>query len=141
MAAPRASAKSTVPQLMTTVMQLTRAELREFKRQFAEWQQQNGGQAEEDTALVQACKARLPGADERRLKKLIARSERGALSPEELKDYRNLVRRSERLDATRLAALTQLARRWRKPVRLVMEKIGWEGGGDETAGHPARPAR
>lgn len=144
MASMQPSAGSTVPKLMTTVEQLTPAELREFKRQFAEWQQNNGGQSEEESALVEACRARLSSADERRVKKLIAKSERGTLSPKELEDYRSLVRRAERLDATRLTALTQLARRWGKPVRIVMESIGWEGSGDETTGHPARarqPAR
>ena len=139
MASAHASAGSTVPQLMTRVQQLTPAQLREFKRRFAQWQQENGGQPEEETALVQTCKARLSTGDARQLKKLIAKSERHALSPTELEDYRTLVRRAERLDAIRLAALTELARRWGKPVRTVMEIIGWQESEDETTGHPTRP--
>jgi hypothetical protein len=141
MAAAQMSAQRTVPELMTTVMQLTPVELREFQRRFAEWQLQNQGQASDEAALVQACTARMAAADERRLKKLVTKSERGTLRPKELEDYRALVRRSETVEATRLAALTELARRWDKPVRMVMETIGWEGGADETASHPARPAK
>jgi 5-methylcytosine-specific restriction endonuclease McrA len=102
---------------MTSVKRLTPAELRQFERQFAEWQEQKGGRSKEEEALVQACMARLPTAEERRLKKLIAKSEGGALSSDELEDYRSLVRRAERLDATRLTALMQLSRRWGQPCR------------------------
>ena len=136
MASTQASAGPTVPQLMTTVRRLSPAELREFKRRFADWQEQNGGQADEDVALVRACQARLSANDERRLKKLIAKSERATLSSRDLADYRLLVRRAERLDTTRLAALTQLARRWDKPVRAVMDTIGWEGGEDDNCSTP-----
>jgi hypothetical protein len=141
MASAEASARSTVPQLMRTVKELAPAELSEFKRRFARWQEQNGGQDEEQTALVQACQARLRAAHERRLKRLIAKSERGTLGADELEDYRSLVRQAERLDAARLAALTELARRWGKPVHVVMATIGWEGGEDETESHPARRAK
>jgi hypothetical protein len=141
MASAQAPARPTVPQLMTTVQQLSPAELRDFKRRFTEWQRHNGGQHEEETDLVQVCRARLPAAQERQLKRLIAKGERGELSTKELEDYRALVRRSERLDAARLAALTQLARRWNQPVRVVMETIGWEVGEDETTAHPPRPAK
>ena len=141
MATAQASPGSTVPQLMETLKQLRPAELHEFKRRFAKWQQQDDGGAEEEAALLGACKARLSAVDERRLKKLIAKSERGALRPGDLADYRALVRRAEKLDAARLTALTQLARRWGKPVREIMEAIGWEGGDDATTSDPARPAR
>lgn len=141
MAAGQPSAERTVPELMTTVMQLTPVELREFKRRFTEWQLQNHEQIADETELVDACKSRLSPADERQLKKLVRRSERGTLRSAELQDYQRLVRRAEHVDATRLAALTELARRWGKPVRAVMETIGWEGSEDETQGGPARPAK
>jgi hypothetical protein len=141
MASSQVSIGSTVPQLMTSVKQLTPAELREFNRQLTEWQQQNGGQLDENTFLIQACTARLPAADEQRLKKLISKSERATLTGKELEDYRALVGRTEKLDATRLAALTQLARRWDKPVSVVMQTIGWGGGEDDTASDSARPAK
>jgi hypothetical protein len=141
MASAQATGRSTVPQLMRTVKELAPAELSDFKRRFARWQQQNGGRDEEQAALVQTCQARLRAADERRLRRLIAKSERGILSAAELADYRALVRQAERLDTTRLTALTELARRWGKPVHVVMATIGWEGGEDETESHPARRAK
>ncbi len=141
MASTQSSERTTIAQLMTTVQRLSPSELREFKRQFARWQRHSGGQADEEAVLVQACRACLSAPHERRLSKLITKSERGTLSPKELQDYRKLVLRAEKLDATRLAALTDLARRWGKPVRIVMETIGWEGSGDDTTGHPARPAK
>jgi hypothetical protein len=141
MAVAQASTASTVPQLMRTVKQLSPAELREFQRSFSQWQQENGGREEEEATLIQVCKARLPAADESRLNKLIAKSERGTLTPKELAAYRTLVSRAERLDTTRLAALALLARRWHRPVRLIMETIGWEGGKDDVASDPARAAK
>lgn len=140
MASAQSRTGSAVPQLMATVKQLAPAELRDFKRQFAAWQQANGGQADEE-ALVQACQARLPTTDERRLKTLIGKSERGALRPNELKEYRSLVRRAEKLDATRLSALAQVACRWGKPVHEVLEIVGWEGGDEAATRHTAGTAK
>jgi hypothetical protein len=141
MATGQPSARLTVPQLMRTVKQLAPAELCEFKRRFAQWQEHNGSEEEEERALVEACKARLPAADERRLKKLIGKRERHDLGPDELEEYRALVRRAESLDAARLTALTQLARRWGEPVRVVMATIGWEAPQNEAASHPPRRAK
>jgi hypothetical protein len=134
---------------MATVKQLTLAELRDFKRRFAAWQQASSEQAEEDAVAVEACRARLSAADERRLsaaderrlKALIGKSERGVLRGKELEEYRSLVRRAEKLDATRLAALAQLVSRWGKSVREVMEIVGWEGGDEEATRHPASPPK
>ena len=140
MAAVRDSSGSTVPQLMRAVKQLNSSDLQEFQHRFAEWRQQNGTQTEEETALMQACKARLARCRRRSLRELIAKSERGELRPKELQEYRGLARRAEILEATRLAALTQLARLWGQPVGVVMEAIGWEGA-DEAESHSARPAK
>ena len=141
MASAQSSTGSVVPRLMATVMQLSPAELREFKTRFAAWQRHNGEQADEETALVEACRARLSPAHERRLKRLIAESEQGALRPKELEEYRALVRRAEKLDATRLTALAELARRWSKPVRAVMDIVGWESGDEGATRDPAVPAK
>lgn len=135
------SSRSVVVQLMASVKQLTPAELRDFKRRFTAWQQASGEQADDESLLVKACQARLSTHDERRLKVLIGKSERGALVPNELEEYRRLVRRAERLDATRLSALAQLAGRLGKPVREVMRIVGWEGSDEEATRHPARPAK
>lgn len=123
-------AQLTVEHLMTAVKQLLPDELREFKRQFAAWQEQNGQQTEEESALIQATKVRLPAVDERRLKRLIAKSERDTLSPKELNEYRALAQRAEQLNVTRVEALAELVRRRGKPARVIMEEIGWESGAD-----------
>jgi hypothetical protein len=67
MASEQSSSGSIVPRLMATIKRLTPAELRDFKRRFTAWQQASGEQADEETALIQACQARLPAANERRL--------------------------------------------------------------------------
>jgi hypothetical protein len=127
--APRSS-QAAVERLIAAVKQLSPAELREFTRQFAEWQEQNGKQVSEETALIQSTKARLPAAEERRLTRLIAKSERGTLTPKEVDEYRALVQRAERLDVTRVEALAELVRRRGKPARVIMKEIAWKSGAD-----------
>ena len=87
---------------------------------------------DEDAALIQAAKMRLPAADERRLERLIAKSERGTLTPKELDEYRALAQRTEQLNATRAEALAELVRRRGKPARIIMQEIGLERGADGT---------
>jgi hypothetical protein len=125
-------AQLTVEHLMTAVKQLSPAELREFAQQFSAWQEKNGAQVENETALIQATKARLPVADARRLKRLIAKSERGTLIPKELDDYRRLAQQAEQLNVQRVEALATLVRTQGKPVHVVMAEIGWESGEDGT---------
>ncbi len=98
MAAQRASASLTVDQLLEGIKRLPPLSLREFRRRFLTWQNENGHSAEPE----QAQPDRLAVAEERRLKRLIARSERGLLTPEELAEYRALARRSEQVSAIRL---------------------------------------
>jgi hypothetical protein len=129
MRSAQSSTAAIVPRLMATIKELTPTELRDFKRTFAAWEEEGGvSHAVEEEALVKACQARLPAADEQRLKALINCSELGSLHPSELKEYRRLVRRAEKLDAARLTALTQLASRWGKPLSDVMASVGWESG-------------
>lgn len=125
-------AQLTVEHLMEAVKQLSPDELREFTRQFAAWQEQHSKQTDEEAVLMQATKTHLPAADERRLKRLIARSERGTLTPKELDDYRTLAQQAERLNVTRVEALAELVQRRGKPVRVIMKEIGWESGEDGT---------
>lgn len=120
----------TVEHLMAAIRQLSPAELREFTQQFAQWQEQNGKQVDDEAALIEATKARLPAADKRRLKRLMAKSERGTLTPKELDEYRALAQQAERLNVTRVEALAELVRRRGEPVRALMQEIGWEGGDD-----------
>jgi hypothetical protein len=82
--------------------------------------------------LVQATRLRLPPKEERRLKRLIGKSERGTLSPKELTEYQELARRTEQIDVERLEALAELVRRRGQPLAVVMKEIGWQGGGDGT---------
>jgi hypothetical protein len=86
--------------------------------------------ADEEATLIQATQARLPAADERRLQQLIAKSERGTLSPRELEEYRALAQQAEQLNGVRVEALAELARRRGRPAHVVMREIGWEGRGD-----------
>ncbi len=80
--------------------------------------------------MVRAARARLPVAAERRLKRLIARSERGRLTAEELVEYQALAQEVQRIDAARAEALAELARRRGKSVRAVKAEIGCEGDTD-----------
>ena len=125
-------AQLTVEHLMAAVKQFSPDELREFKRQFAEWQGQNGEQTAEDARLIQATKMRLPVAEARRLKRLIAKSERGTLTPKELDAYRTLAQQAEKLNVARMEALAELVQRRGQPAHVVMDDIGWECSADGT---------
>jgi hypothetical protein len=65
----------------------------------------------DEARLIQAAQARLPVSAERRLRRLIARSERGLLTPQELAEYQSLTQETQRIDAARAEALAQLAHR------------------------------
>jgi hypothetical protein len=141
MASIPSSSEAVVPRLMAAVKKLTADERRDFARKFAAWQLESGEQPGDEATLVKICRARLPATDEQKLKSLIDKSERRALRPTDLAEYRKLVRRAEKLDAARLAALTQLASRWRKPLSAVMEIVGWESGSDGATRHSAGLAK
>jgi hypothetical protein len=100
-----------VEQLLEAVEHLRPPEQLEFRRRLAGRQSSNGGAGPEDAALIRAAQARLPAAAERRLRRLIARSERGRLTPKELADYQALAEEAQRLDAARAEVLVELARR------------------------------
>ena len=65
-------AQLTVEHLMAAVQQLSPAELREFVRQFATWQERHGAKQDEDTALLAIIEenSRLPAAEQRRYERL-----------------------------------------------------------------------
>jgi hypothetical protein len=65
----------------------------------------------EEAALVRAARSRLPAQAERRLRRLIARSERGQLTAKELADYQSLAQQAQQIDVIRAEALAELARR------------------------------
>jgi hypothetical protein len=120
-------AQLSVEHLIAAIKQLSPAELSEFAREFAAWQAQNGWQAKSEAELIKATKTRLPAAEQRRLKRLIAKSERGTLTEAELAEYRSLGEKAERINVTRVEALAELVRRRGKPARVVMKEIGWKG--------------
>ena len=123
-------AQLTVEHLKAAVKQLSLDELHTFTEWLVTWQQQHSVPQDEDTALIQATRTRLPAADEQRLKRLIAKSERGMLTPKELDTYRTLAQQAEQLNMTRMEALAALVQRQGKPLRVVMEEISWESGED-----------
>src|SRR5204863_8982568 len=89
---------SSVEQLLNAVERLSPAELGEFQRRLAARRMGNGEPARDEAVLLQASKARLPAPAQRRLKKLIAKSERGSLTPKELADYQGLAQQAQRID-------------------------------------------
>ena len=128
MASLPVSGSWSVEQLLEAVDQLSPAEQSEFQRRLAARQAPNGRQAPDQRALIQAAGARLSAAAERRLKKLIARSERGQLTPQELADYQSLAQEAQRIDAARAEALAELARRG----QAVQAKTDREGRTDDA---------
>jgi hypothetical protein len=124
------SVPPSVEQLLEAVDRLSPAQRREFQRRLAAREGRNGDREAEERALVRAACARLPAAAERRLKRLIAKSERGTLTPKELADYQALARDAQRIDAARAEALAELARRRGQSVRAVKQDLGSEGDRD-----------
>jgi hypothetical protein len=82
-----------VDQRLEAVEHLSPAEQREFQRRLAARHAANGSPGPDEATLVRTARARLPAAAECRLRRLIARSERGQLTPKELAEYRSLARR------------------------------------------------
>jgi hypothetical protein len=119
-----------VEQLLDAVEQLSPAEQCEFQRRLAARPVANGSPGPDEATLVRTARARLPAAAERRLRRLIARSERGQLTPKELAEYQSLAQDAQRLDAARAEALAELARRRGQSVRVV--KAALEGRTDEA---------
>jgi hypothetical protein len=120
----------TVDQLLEAVDHLSPAQRLEFQRRLAARQDENGVDERDDAALLRAARARLPAAAERRLKRLIARSEQGTLTRRELAEYQGLARDAQRLDAARAEALAELARRRGRSLRAVQAEVRRQGGRD-----------
>jgi hypothetical protein len=114
---------SSVDNLLDAVGRLSPAELDDFAVRFADWQQDGV----DDQVLIRATRRRLSATDDARLRVLIAKSEEGRLTDREQAEYRELAQHSERINVHRVRALAELVRRRAKPVREVMQEIGWEG--------------
>ena len=130
MAAPPAPAPLSLEQLLAGVDQLSPAQRREFERRLAARREEDGNVESDEATLVRAARARLSAVAERRLRRLIARSERGRLTQKELVEYQALAQEVQRIDGARAEALAELARRRGKSVRAVQAEIGSDGGGD-----------
>ena len=130
MAAPPAPGPLSLEQLLEAIDRLAPVQRRELERRLAGQRVEDGDAESDEATLVRAAKIRLPAAAERRLKRLIARSERGVLTPEELTEYRSLAQEVQRLDADRAEALAELGRRRGKSTRSTRGEIRGEGGRD-----------
>ncbi|MBV9126283.1 MAG: hypothetical protein JO112_23280 [Planctomycetes bacterium] len=132
MASTSGPSRLTVEEILEAIGQLSLVEQREFQRRLAIRQAANGNAESEEAALVRTARAHLPATAERRLRRLIARSERGQLTPKEVNDYRSLAQEAQRLDAARALALAELARRWGRPVQAIQAEINAEGPTDDA---------
>lgn len=130
MAAPGAPGPLTLEELLVAIDRLAPAQRRELERRLARRRAGDGSEESDEAPSVQAAEVRLPAAAERRLKQLIARSERGLLTQEELAEYRALAQEVQRLDAARAEALAERGHRHGMSARSVKGKIRGEGGRD-----------
>jgi hypothetical protein len=128
MPAPSTRVALSLEQLLEAVDCLSPAQMREFERRMAARRSDVGKDRSDEAALVRTAKARLTPAKDRRLKRLIARSEQGRLTGDELAEYQTLAQEVQRLDSARVEALAELARRRGKSLRAVRAEIGREGG-------------
>jgi hypothetical protein len=118
-------------QLLEAVERLPPAERREFQLRLRIREQPNGSLSANEETLAATSPIRLPEAEERQLRKLIARSEQGKLTPKELAEYQSLAQKVQRIDAARANALRDLARR-RKSAPAVKSAIEREGRADDA---------
>jgi hypothetical protein len=121
-------AQLSVEHLMDAVRKLSPEELREFSRQFDRWQKKNGDGEAEEAKLIKATRERLPATDERRLKRLMAKTD---LNEKEHEECLALIRKAEEVTVRRVEALAKLVKLRGKPARTVMKEIGWKSGGYE----------
>jgi hypothetical protein len=115
---------SSVDSLLDAVGRLPPDELNDFAVRFADWRQE----ATDEQTLVRAIRRRLNSGDEARLRDLVRKSEQGQLTRQEQAEYRELARQAERVNVHRVQALAELVRRRGKPVREIMQEVGWEDG-------------
>jgi len=111
MATPSPAAPLSLDQLLEAIDHLSPTQRREFERRLAERRAARGKEEPDEAMLVRAARARQTAAAERRLKRLIARSERGMLTREELVEYQTLAQEVQQIDVDRAEAVAELARR------------------------------
>jgi uncharacterized phage-associated protein len=115
-----------VEHLLAALKQLSPSELREFTRRFAEWEQQNGKQAENEATLLARIKrdSRLPITLQRRFNHLRRKRQAEKLTKSEAKELQEIWQHVEQMNAARLEALTELARLRGTDVRTLMRELG-----------------
>jgi hypothetical protein len=123
MAVPPGASPLSLQQLLDAVDRLSPSQRRELERHLAARRGEHGKEGSDEASLIRAATACLPASTERRLKTLIARSERGVLTGSELVEYQALAQEAQNLDAERAEALAELARRRGKSVRAVKAEI------------------
>jgi hypothetical protein len=128
MAAPHAPVSLSLEQILEAIDRLSPAKMRELERRMAARRSDRVNEGSNDETLVRAAFVRLPVSAERRLKRLVARSEAGTLTRSELAEYQALALRAQQLDSARAEALAKLARRRGKSVRAVKAEIRRAGG-------------
>jgi hypothetical protein len=119
------SAATPVENLLHAVKQLSPDELSEFTAGLSEWRESAADEFPSEGMLIRQTKQCLPPSDLARLRELSLQSERGDLNPSCLKEYRELAARSERINASRVFALAELARRRNQPIDQVKKELGW----------------
>ncbi len=128
--------RATVDSLLRQVEFLPAEKQREFYRRLAAKPTIRASRRDQsispsEAALVRTTQSRLSKRDDRRIRQLTAKSERGELSREELREYRALARKAEQLSVVRVRALAELVRIRGKSAREVMDEIGWESPNDD----------
>lgn len=111
-----------VEDLLEAVKQLPPDQLAQFTVHFAQWHESAGPF---EPLLIQQSQQSLPAQDQKRLAKLTVKSERRQLTEVELSEYRELAQRAERINATRIRALAELAQLRHQPIQTVMDEMGW----------------
>jgi hypothetical protein len=122
----------TVDDLLAAVKHLPPAELREFRRRFAAWSGQNNepdrasSPSGDEEALLAAIRenSALPAPEQRCFNWLRRKRQAGTLTGSEEKQLQGLWRRVEQMNAARLEALGELARRRGTDVRTLMRQLG-----------------
>jgi hypothetical protein len=121
-----------VDDLLAAVKLLPPPELREFQRRLAAWSGQNnepdrdspkGADEEALSARIRENSA-LPAREQRRFNRLRRERQAGTLTGPEEQQLQALWRRVERMNAARLEALGELARRRGSDVRILMRHLG-----------------
>lgn len=121
--------QSSIEYLLEEVKQLSPAELREFARQFAEWQERSGAEEEETLLLARVEEnSHLPDYEQRQYERLRRKCERRMLTESELSDYQSLLQKLEARNVKRIEALIALAKLRGVSLRDVMSQLEIESG-------------